>query len=298
MRRAHRRDLSRPRHRRRGVRHRARRRRIRLGARPDRRHPRLHHRPAGVGNADRPDARRPAAARHDGTAVHRRAVRRRRQQRLVPAAGRRDVDRDPRRAPSLAEASLFTTSPALFSRRDRAAYDRVESAVRLARYGCDCYAYCMVAAGHADVVDRGRAPALRHRRADPDRRRRRRPGDRLGRQFRRPAAAAWWRPATARLHEQVAATGWPGLSASRARDEGVEGRPELLADRVALHQELVPAAGDDDRAAGPHARRRSARSRRSETTRSRAPASDQRRDADRRPRNSASAASRIARQAA
>ena len=30
--------------------------------------------------------------------------------------------------------------------------DRVESAVQLARYGCDCYAYCMVAAGHADVV--------------------------------------------------------------------------------------------------------------------------------------------------
>ena len=24
--------------------------------------------------------------------------------------------------------------------------------MRLARYGCDCYAYCMVAAGHADLV--------------------------------------------------------------------------------------------------------------------------------------------------
>ena len=31
-------------------------------------------------------------------------------------------------------------------------YDRVETAVRLPRYGCDCYAYCMVAAGHADLV--------------------------------------------------------------------------------------------------------------------------------------------------
>ena len=53
---------------------------------------------------------------------------------------------------SLAEASLFTTTPAMFSGADRVAYDRVERAVRLARYGCDCYAYCMVASGNADVV--------------------------------------------------------------------------------------------------------------------------------------------------
>ena len=53
---------------------------------------------------------------------------------------------------SLADAALFTTTPALFSAADRPAYDRVEAAVRLARYGCDCYAYCMVAAGHADIV--------------------------------------------------------------------------------------------------------------------------------------------------
>ena len=52
----------------------------------------------------------------------------------------------------LADASLFTTTPALFLGSERVAYDRVESAVQLARYGCDCYAYCMVAAGHADVV--------------------------------------------------------------------------------------------------------------------------------------------------
>ncbi len=58
-----------------------------------------------------------------------------------------------RACPGLAEAALFTTTPALFrDPADRAAYDRVESAVRLPRYGTDCYAYCMVAAGHADVV--------------------------------------------------------------------------------------------------------------------------------------------------
>ncbi|MEJ1160190.1 histidinol-phosphatase [Prosthecomicrobium sp. N25] len=52
----------------------------------------------------------------------------------------------------LSDAVLFTTTPALFKGAAREAYDRVESRVRLARYGCDCYAYCMVAAGHVDVV--------------------------------------------------------------------------------------------------------------------------------------------------
>jgi myo-inositol-1(or 4)-monophosphatase len=53
---------------------------------------------------------------------------------------------------NLADASLFTTTPAIFTPDDRRAYDRVEGSVRLARYGCDCYAYCMVAAGNADIV--------------------------------------------------------------------------------------------------------------------------------------------------
>lgn len=53
---------------------------------------------------------------------------------------------------SVARATLFTTSPALIPGDDRLAYDQVESAVRFARYGIDCYAYCMVAAGHADIV--------------------------------------------------------------------------------------------------------------------------------------------------
>ncbi len=52
----------------------------------------------------------------------------------------------------LSDAALFTTTPAMFTGADRAAYDRVEGAVKLARYGTDCYAYCMVAAGHADIV--------------------------------------------------------------------------------------------------------------------------------------------------
>lgn len=56
----------------------------------------------------------------------------------------------------LADATLFTTTPALFKGDLRVAYDRLEQAVRLPRYGIDCYAFAMVAAGHADfAVDAG-----------------------------------------------------------------------------------------------------------------------------------------------
>jgi histidinol phosphatase-like enzyme (inositol monophosphatase family) len=57
-----------------------------------------------------------------------------------------------RRCQAVDQATLFTTSPAMIKGSDRVAYDRVEKAVRFARYGIDCYAYCMVAAGHADIV--------------------------------------------------------------------------------------------------------------------------------------------------
>lgn len=53
---------------------------------------------------------------------------------------------------ALGEATLFTTTPALFSGPARAAYDRLEAAVKLARYGADCYAYAMLAAGTIDLV--------------------------------------------------------------------------------------------------------------------------------------------------
>lgn len=57
-----------------------------------------------------------------------------------------------RRCAALAEAVLFTTSPRLMNAADRARFERVESEVRLSRYGGDCYAYCMLAAGHLDLV--------------------------------------------------------------------------------------------------------------------------------------------------
>jgi myo-inositol-1(or 4)-monophosphatase len=52
----------------------------------------------------------------------------------------------------LTDAVLFTTSPKLMNTADRAIFSKVEQSVRLSRYGGDCYAYCMVAAGHIDLV--------------------------------------------------------------------------------------------------------------------------------------------------
>ena len=53
---------------------------------------------------------------------------------------------------TLAEAVLMTTSPLLMQEADRQCFARVEQAVRLSRYGGDCYAYCVLAAGHIDLV--------------------------------------------------------------------------------------------------------------------------------------------------
>jgi myo-inositol-1(or 4)-monophosphatase len=53
---------------------------------------------------------------------------------------------------SLSDALLFTTSPLLMNETDRASFRKVESTVKLSRYGGDCYAYCMLAAGHIDLV--------------------------------------------------------------------------------------------------------------------------------------------------
>ncbi|WP_029004132.1 histidinol-phosphatase [Azorhizobium doebereinerae] len=68
---------------------------------------------------------------------------------LGPAGKRRLMVRDCGR---LEDAILFTTSPLLMEEPDRAAFRAVEDVVRLSRYGGDCYAYCMVAAGLVDLV--------------------------------------------------------------------------------------------------------------------------------------------------
>ncbi|MEM6986780.1 MAG: inositol monophosphatase family protein [Pseudomonadota bacterium] len=53
---------------------------------------------------------------------------------------------------TLAEARLFCTSTDIFTPAERPAYDRIADAARLLRSGTDCYAYCLLAAGEADLV--------------------------------------------------------------------------------------------------------------------------------------------------
>jgi myo-inositol-1(or 4)-monophosphatase len=65
-------------------------------------------------------------------------------------AGERDLRVRP--CADLSGAVLLTTSPLLMNTSDRAIFSRVEPHVRLSRYGGDCYAYCMLAAGHVDLV--------------------------------------------------------------------------------------------------------------------------------------------------
>lgn len=57
-----------------------------------------------------------------------------------------------RKCETLDDALLFTTSPHLFSAAEKERYERVEKNVRLPRFGADCYAYCMIAAGYVDLV--------------------------------------------------------------------------------------------------------------------------------------------------
>lgn len=52
----------------------------------------------------------------------------------------------------LSETILFTTFPEVGSLSERAAFDDLAGHVRLTRYGMDCYAYALVAAGQVDLV--------------------------------------------------------------------------------------------------------------------------------------------------
>lgn len=51
-----------------------------------------------------------------------------------------------------AEAVLYATSPDMFEGASRVGFERVSQAVRLRRFGGDCYAYGLLAAGHVDLV--------------------------------------------------------------------------------------------------------------------------------------------------
>lgn len=56
------------------------------------------------------------------------------------------------RKTSLSDATIMTTTPMMMNADDRLLYDRLEANCRLSRYGCDCYAYAMLAAGNIDIV--------------------------------------------------------------------------------------------------------------------------------------------------
>ncbi|KAE9627641.1 histidinol-phosphatase [Parasedimentitalea maritima] len=52
----------------------------------------------------------------------------------------------------LAQAILFTTFPEVGTAKERACFERVSAQVKLTRYGMDCYAYALLAAGQVDLV--------------------------------------------------------------------------------------------------------------------------------------------------
>lgn len=52
----------------------------------------------------------------------------------------------------LTDATLYTTTPRLMAAPERRLFEIVEDKVRLSRYGGDCYAYCMLAAGFVDLI--------------------------------------------------------------------------------------------------------------------------------------------------
>ncbi len=53
---------------------------------------------------------------------------------------------------ALAEATVLTTFPEVGTPEQGAAFGRVARECRLTRYGLDCYAYALLAAGHIDLV--------------------------------------------------------------------------------------------------------------------------------------------------
>ncbi len=57
-----------------------------------------------------------------------------------------------RSCPSLNQALLTASSPDMFEGEDEVRFNRLAKAVRMRRFGGDCYAYCMLALGQLDIV--------------------------------------------------------------------------------------------------------------------------------------------------
>jgi histidinol phosphatase-like enzyme (inositol monophosphatase family) len=52
----------------------------------------------------------------------------------------------------LEEATIFTTFPEVGNKAERTGFHRLAGHCKLTRYGADCYAYALLAAGHIDLV--------------------------------------------------------------------------------------------------------------------------------------------------
>lgn len=57
-----------------------------------------------------------------------------------------------RQGRSMAQATLFTTFPEVGTHVERQSFEAVRDRVQLTRYGTDCYAYALLAAGQIDLV--------------------------------------------------------------------------------------------------------------------------------------------------
>jgi histidinol phosphatase-like enzyme (inositol monophosphatase family) len=70
--------------------------------------------------------------------------------RLITPEGERRLEVRP--CPLLTEAVIATTDPDIFNGAELGAWTQVRAAAKLARLGCDAYAYAMVALGTMDLV--------------------------------------------------------------------------------------------------------------------------------------------------
>lgn len=66
--------------------------------------------------------------------------------------GGRETPLAVRRCETLTEAVISTTDPDIFTGSELGAWTQVRAAARLARLGCDAYAYAMLASGRIDLV--------------------------------------------------------------------------------------------------------------------------------------------------
>lgn len=77
-------------------------------------------------------------------------------ERWIGVSGRRTTlngqEVSTRTCTDLSQAYLYTTSPHLFAGTSEDAFIRVRKKVKVPLYGCDCYAYALVASGFVDLV--------------------------------------------------------------------------------------------------------------------------------------------------